>query len=296
MPKKTTLIDQQKHELCVYACDNKKTQSQYVEWIENKWNLKYQTILTDALLVEKAKVLADSLGIPQNALSFSPSWLYKLEPDYILATQHLSGCKRSKERLSIALCANVNGSHKLNSFIIGKYKKLRCFKNINVIFKLDITRSRKWMMRRRFKNGCVKAIHFTIQGSLEDFHQTTDSIINEIANALESLGLPDPINVEKYIAIPEENIVYEVLPNNQVIMELVETFRMDNPIDADSEDADNSLEIPIVSADMATASLKTMLTFLLQQDNTEKYINYVKKIKNFIKKIKVGHMRQSKID
>ena len=104
------------------------------------------------------------------------------------------------------------------------------------------------------------------------------------------------MTVEEYLAIPEENIVYEVPPDNQVIMELVETFRADDPIGADLEDANDSLEIPIVSADMATASLETMRTFLLQQDDTEKYISLVKKIENFIKKTKVGHMRQSKID
>ncbi|CAG8746173.1 19900_t:CDS:2, partial [Dentiscutata erythropus] len=70
---------------------------------------------------------------------------------------------------------------------------------------------------------------------LEDFCQTTDSIINDIANILESL----------------------------VIMKLVKIFKMDDPINTDLEDTDNSLEISIVSADIATASLKTMLTFLL---------------------------------
>ena len=98
--------------------------------------------------------------------------------------------------------------------------------------------------------------------SLEDFRQTTDPIIDDIANVLESLGLPDPMTVEEYLAIPEENIVYEVLTDNQIIMELVETFRTNDPIGADLEDADDSLEIPIVSADIATASLKTVLTFL----------------------------------
>ncbi|CAG8508435.1 4894_t:CDS:2 [Dentiscutata erythropus] len=58
----------------------------------------------------------------------------------------------------------------------------------------------------------LQAIYFTIQNSLEDFCQTTDPIINDIANTLESLDLPDPMNIEEYLAISEKNIVYEVPP------------------------------------------------------------------------------------
>ncbi|CAG8725708.1 7441_t:CDS:2, partial [Gigaspora rosea] len=262
------------------------------------------------------------------------------------------------------LCANADGSHKLNPLIIGKYKRPRCFKNINVsnlamtyrnsskawmiislfhewVLEFDCQVGLKyrgqrvlllldncpshdignitlrftaviflsWMLQEVENGRCAEDLKMNMlqaiqilsadddsdSSSLEDFCQTTDPI-NDIANALNSLGLPNPMNVEEYLAIPEENIVYEVPPDNQVIMELVETFRMDDPVDSDLEDADDSLEIPIVSANIANASLETVLMFLLQQDDTEKYINLVKKIEDFIKKTKVGHMRQSKID
>ena len=35
------------------------------------WIYQYQTVLSDALLIEKAKLLADGLGIPQDTLRFS---------------------------------------------------------------------------------------------------------------------------------------------------------------------------------------------------------------------------------
>ena len=57
---------------------------------------------------------------------------YRLEPDRTLATKRISGRKKNKERLSIALCANADGSHKLNPLIIGKFTNPRCFKNINI--------------------------------------------------------------------------------------------------------------------------------------------------------------------
>ena len=59
-------------------------------------------------------------------------YFFSLEPDQTLATRRLSGRKKNKERLSIALCANSDGSHKLNPLVIGKYARSRCFKHINI--------------------------------------------------------------------------------------------------------------------------------------------------------------------
>ncbi|CAG8797227.1 5759_t:CDS:1, partial [Dentiscutata erythropus] len=50
------------------------------------------------------------------------------------------------------------------------------------------------------------------------------------------------------------------------------------------EDKDDSFKVPIVSASLAAASLETMLTFLLQQNNIEKYINLVRSVENLSKK------------
>ncbi|CAG8558749.1 37111_t:CDS:2, partial [Racocetra persica] len=267
--------------------------------------------------------------------------LKELEPDHTLATQYHSGHKTNKEQ-------NANSSHKLNPLIIGKYKKPRCFKNINISNLLMTYRNstKAWMIISLFQewvlefdyqvglkyrgqcvllllNNCSShdisgvTLRFTdilflasnttsrIQlmnasyhtkiistndnsglGSLEDFCQTTDPVLNDIANALEALGLPDSINIKEFLAIPKKNVVYEVSLDNQVIIELVETFKMNNPTDTDLEDADDSLEILIVSTNMATVSLKTMLTFLLQQNNMKIYINLVERIEKFIKKTK----------
>ena len=56
----------------------------------------------------------------------------RLEPDRTLATKRLAGCKVNKERLSVALCANSDGLHKLKPLIIGKFERPRCFKNIRI--------------------------------------------------------------------------------------------------------------------------------------------------------------------
>jgi|GraSoiStandDraft_52_1057288.scaffolds.fasta_scaffold34078_1 hypothetical protein len=171
--------------------------------------LVYQdtVILTDAILTEKAKQLADGFGIPDETLKFSAGWLqkfkerhgirlrklhgesssvdtititnalpllknicgtypleriynmdetglfYRLEPDHTLATRRLSGRKKDKERITIALCANADGSHKLDPLIIGKFAKPRCFANIN-INSLPImyrTNRKAWMLTTIFQ-------------------------------------------------------------------------------------------------------------------------------------------------
>ncbi|CAG8820641.1 14489_t:CDS:1, partial [Cetraspora pellucida] len=150
MPKRTTLTDAQRHELCVYARDNKKTQSQYVDWIKNKWDLKidestvshilktsekrledrivnsnikrhrtvtypeldlalkefvliyqHRTVLSDAILIGKAKALADGMGIPQGALNFSPGWLYKFKNRNDIRLRQLQGEDASADEVAI---------------------------------------------------------------------------------------------------------------------------------------------------------------------------------------------------
>ena len=115
--KKITLSDFQKYELCLYARENKKSRTQYIDWIEQKWGVRvdrstitqilqtkdarlasevvnpaakhhkavvvpelelalkefvltyqHRAILSDALLIEKAKLLADELEVPEGTL------------------------------------------------------------------------------------------------------------------------------------------------------------------------------------------------------------------------------------
>ena len=137
---------------------------------------------------------------------------------------------------------------------------------------------------------------FYLRSPSEDLRRTADPVLNDILNALETLDLPDPMPVEEFLAIPEENVVYEVPSDDQVITDLVETFRADEPTTVELEDIDDSLEIPIVSANTANVSLETVRTFLLQQNDAEEYVNALRKVKKFIKKVKATQMQQRKID
>jgi hypothetical protein len=56
---------------------------------------------------------------------------WKLTPERTLATKAGSGGKKSKDRITLALTTNADGSEKLEPWVIGKSKNPRCFKGIN---------------------------------------------------------------------------------------------------------------------------------------------------------------------
>ena len=52
---------------------------------------------------------------------------FRLGPSYTLATTKVSGTKKSKDRLTVALTSNATGSTKLKPFVISKVNRPRCF-------------------------------------------------------------------------------------------------------------------------------------------------------------------------
>ncbi|KAK1562050.1 hypothetical protein Q3G72_005338 [Acer saccharum] len=57
---------------------------------------------------------------------------FRLEVDHSLATKQLEGRKKDKERITIAVCCNGDGSDKVPLWIIGKNANPRCFKHVNM--------------------------------------------------------------------------------------------------------------------------------------------------------------------
>ncbi|CAG8693619.1 17712_t:CDS:2 [Dentiscutata erythropus] len=354
------------------------TRAKYVDWIEQQWgvridktitvlevelalkefmlNYQYRTILSDAILIQKVKLLAAELGVPERTLQFSSSWLQKFkecnELDRTLATHRIAGRKVDREHISVALCANADGLHKLNLLIIGKYQKPRCFKNINIKNMPFMYRNntKAWMITTFFQDwlkefDCQVGLKHDSQHALllldkcsnagiiisfkrhyryhyilwmlqqieagnhaEDLKMDVlqaircaktifiDSEIDELAVLIENLYFSDPMQVEEFLSIPEENFVYEVPDDDYIISEIVKIF-LKNKEDLDeTEEMDNSSEIPIVSADLALESLETVYMYLLQQDNTSEQLKLVDKVKKVIKEKKVGAIKQSQID
>ncbi|CAB5352778.1 unnamed protein product [Rhizophagus irregularis] len=315
---------------------------------------QHQAILSDAILIEKAKLLASGLGIPENVLQFSSGWLqgfkkrngirqqklqgeaasadqtaitealpllrekcanypleriynmdetglfYRLEPDRTLATKRLHGRKKNKERLSyrnnakawmittlfqewiqdfdhqvaqkhggqrVLLLLDNCTSHKLegltlshvdvhflppnttskiqpmDSGIIMSFKKH--YRHHHICWILEQIEAGEFI--QDLKMDVLQAIQYIIKswnevtaetiyncwnhtGILPDIEfldniEDDDSIFNEISEILETLNLPNSMDAEEFLNIPEENIVYEIPEDNQIITELVEMFK-----------------------------------------------------------------------
>ena len=56
---------------------------------------------------------------------------WKRTPDRTLATKAHSGTRKSKDRITIALISNADGTEKLEPWVIGKSENPRCFSKIN---------------------------------------------------------------------------------------------------------------------------------------------------------------------
>ncbi|CAG8728253.1 12097_t:CDS:2 [Cetraspora pellucida] len=206
-------------------------------------------ILSDALLVEKAKLLANGLGIPQGTLKFSNDWLEKFKDRNGIHQYHLEEEAEFANRMAIN---NTLPFHKLDGLIL-QYTDVT-FLPPNVTSK-------------------IQPLDANDMGSELD----------DLANALEALHpyLTYPMQVDEFLSISDKDIVYEVSNNNQVITDIVNTFRTADLAAKDLEEieSDDSNEIPIIDTNIELTSLKTVCMFLLQQDNdTNEYIKAVRKI------------------
>lgn len=78
---------------------------------------------------------------------------WKVLPSKSLASRHeeiAPGFKSSKQRITVMLCANVTGSHKLPLLIIGKAKKPRCFKGVVTLPVIYKNHKHSWMDMKIF--------------------------------------------------------------------------------------------------------------------------------------------------
>lgn len=81
--------------------------------------------------------------------------LYRCLPTSTLASEAegaVKGFKQSKDRLTVLVCANMAGTHKVKLCVIGKYRKPRCFKNLTYLPVDYRAQSNAWMDAETFTN------------------------------------------------------------------------------------------------------------------------------------------------
>ena len=74
-----------------------------------------------------------------------------------MASKPVAGCKRSKERITVALCANADGTVKIKPFVIAKSRRPHCFgKDFNPEVYVRYRNNKKaWMTGDMFSDWLV---------------------------------------------------------------------------------------------------------------------------------------------
>jgi hypothetical protein len=120
----------------------------------------------------------------------------------------------------------------------------------------------------------------------------------DLAKGINALQFSNAMEVHDFLNIAEEEIVYEVPQESQVIENLVDMFkkRPEEESTENLDDADDSNEMPVVSIATALQSLETVRMFLFQQEDASEYLHLTGKIEKFIRAKKISLMQQTSLD
>ncbi|CAG8822295.1 10134_t:CDS:1, partial [Cetraspora pellucida] len=87
--------------------------------------------------------------------------------------------------------------------------------------------------------------------------QQENPMPDDLEDTIQALNLSCLIIVEEVLNILEENVVYKVSKDDQIIDELMYFFK-NNEETIDLNETDNSHEIPVISISIAVSSLETI--------------------------------------
>ncbi|KAH1228178.1 CENP-B 2 [Glycine max] len=227
---------------------------------------------------------------------------YRLQADHSLATKQLEGRKQDKERLTVVICCNEDGSKKIPLWIIGKYAKPRCFKNVNMnsldshprnieglrnvelfflppnmtskiqpcdagiirAFKMHYRRSLDIDVRKETIANCFR--HCKIRSASDLARNLDESTFDEETHDLETMinqcGYCNKMDIDNLMNYPGEN---EACSEVQSLEDIVGTI-IENNAEDDSEDDTVSLE-PVTRKEALITS-NTLHNFMIQYTNT----------------------------
>ncbi|CAG8736013.1 249_t:CDS:1, partial [Racocetra persica] len=115
---------------------------------------------------------------------------------------------------------------------------------------------------------------FKIQNLPNDICRTNDLVLDRFINALSSFCLSNAMKTDKFLMINDENIVYKISEDDQIIKELAYMFKKDASIEtidknsAEIDDENDSIEITTISGSSALNNLENICLFLFQVSNS----------------------------
>ncbi|UYV76908.1 TIGD4 [Cordylochernes scorpioides] len=124
--------------------DNFEASNGWLERFKARRNIAFKRLHGEAGSVDANSVATWKGGIipsllakysPQDILNADETGLfYKLLPNQTMTIrgEKCEGGKKSKERITVLVCCNMDGSEKLPLLYIGKYRRPRCFRGMNI--------------------------------------------------------------------------------------------------------------------------------------------------------------------
>ena len=96
---------------------------------------------------------------------------FRTTPDrtHAFADEKLSGGKKSKERVTIMVCSNMDGSDKRKLLVIGKSANPRCLKNVKRLPVEYTANKNAWMTSEKFEHWLGEFNEDTGNSSCDDY-------------------------------------------------------------------------------------------------------------------------------
>ncbi|CAG8819628.1 6682_t:CDS:2, partial [Gigaspora margarita] len=206
-----------------------------LEWILQNQN---KIIISDAILIEKAKTFAKLLKISKNDLKFSYRWLFKFKKRH-----NLEQIKKHEENVSIDDNVVAVAIPQLREYESGTDKKLNVFNTIKFIVQAWKEVSPEMVLNCFWHTGILPVV----QNEEPTNNDNDNELIEEMKEDIEALNLRNAMSFEVYINYPEEENTNKIL-NDQEILTLVTNIELEKDLNDDnSEDENDSKEIPLIT-------------------------------------------------
>jgi len=106
--------------------------------------------------------------------------------------------------------------------------------------------------------------HINADTNVRNVLEDENLVLNDLADAFQALNFSHQMQLEEFLNILEEDVVYEIPEDDRIIEELVYLFKNADEENLDSEEIDDSYEIPVINTNTAVTSLKMVHMYLLQ--------------------------------
>ncbi|XP_040944282.1 uncharacterized protein [Gossypium hirsutum] len=174
--------------------------------------------------------------------------------DHSLATKQLEGQQKDKERLTVVVCCNGDGSNKVPFWVIVHF--------INVSWNIDV---KPTTIAISFRHCNIRSEEdIPLEQEIGDV-----KVIHKLKKVISDLHYRNAMDIDQILNYPSENESLMESPTNEEIIQGV----MDVSTD-DEQDLDYSSLLPHVSPKEAFLAVDTLKNYLIQHENNIPYLVY----------------------